>query len=631
MRVPILPICFMSLILVSACTASETGDETSGSSVELPIASAISEYPDQNLWGDLHLHTNLSFDSYAYGLTSITPDDAYRFALGHEVTTQTGLSVKLRRPLDFLMISDHAEYLGVMADTAAGDPLLADYPVGKRWIDYIEQGAFGKLFMEGVGLDAGSGVPTKPSEVYTRAAWSRVAAKADAYYSPGSFTTFAGYEWTAAMNGSLQHRVVMFEDDASTAAKVVPFSALDSNDPQDLWRALASYEQETGGSVIAIPHNGNQARGGMFDTKTANGEPITKEYIAQRRRFEPVTEVTQVKGDSETHPQLSTRDEFAGFEKWSNAELYPTALPDTLDENMSRDELMGSYARGALLRGLAFRSEKGANPYEFGMIGSTDMHTGVSAAAEDNFFGKFPGSEPSKDRLDGKLGGNYWANVNLSGAGYVGVWAEENTRQSIFAAIKRREVYASSGPRIRLRVFGGWDLPQDTLKHGDIAPIGYARGVPMGSLLPARNGVGPPTFLITALKDPDAANLDRIQVVKGWRDASGELLERIFDVAASDNRKIDPRTHRAPPLPDTVDPKTARYDETIGASELRAFWRDPEFDPNEQAFYYVRVLQVATPRWSTYDAVKYGLPLPKTRPASIQDRVYSSPIWYRAE
>ncbi|WP_394728649.1 DUF3604 domain-containing protein [Altererythrobacter sp. GH1-8] len=622
---------FAFSLICASCAGLEQSDTPDQAEPRYSSAQTPAGYPQLNLWGDLHLHTNQSFDSYAYGLTTITPDEAYRFAQGDAVITETGSRVQLSRPLDFLMVSDHAEYLGVMADTAAGDPLLAGYPVGERWLNYIKAGEYGKLFMEGVGLDAGSGVPTQPSEDYMRSSWRRVAETADRHYKRGTFTTFAGYEWTAAMHGALQHRVVMFADDAERVSRIIPFSALDSNDPQDLWRSLAAYETTTGGSVIAIPHNGNQSRGAMFDTLTVNGDPLSQVYMVQRRRFEPVVEVTQVKGDSETHPALSTRDEFAGFEKWSNTELNPTAPAGSIDESIGRDQLLGSYARGALLRGLAFEAETGLNPYQFGMIGSTDMHTGVSAAEEDNFFGKFPGSEPSADRLGGKLGGNYWANLNLSGSGYVGVWAQENTRESIFAAIKRREVYASTGPRIRLRVFGGWAFPANAISKVDIAEAGYAYGVPMGGILEGGQEARVPEFLITAMQDPDAARLDRIQVIKGWRDADGELRERVYDVAVSDGRKIDPVTHRAKSLPDTVDPATARYDRTVGAAALRTHWRDPDFDASERAFYYVRVLQVATPRWSTYDAVRYGLPLPTTRPASIQDRVYSSPIWFRPE
>lgn len=586
-------------------------------------------FPDKNLWGDVHLHTNQSFDSYAYGLTSITPDDAYRFARGDEVTTQSGIKANLKKPLDFLMVADHSEFLGVMAATQAKDPMLSDYPIGKRWLEYARNGDFGAIFGELAGVNMGHGQAEEPSKIYRAASWEQVVDVAERYYAPGKFTTFAGYEWTATMNGAVLHRVVMYADGPDKTRDILPFTSLDSNNPEDLWRALAAYQRQTGGAALSIPHNGNQSRGLMFAATTELGDPITRDYALLRRRFEPVLEMTQVKGDGETHPALSMRDEFADFENWSVADVDARqASEDEPREDL--ETLRGSYARGALLRGLSIRSEIGVNPYEFGMIGSTDMHTGVSAASEDNFFGKFADSEPSPTRLSGKLGDNWWAHVNLSASGYIAVWAEENTRKAIFAAIKRREVYASSGPRIRLRFFGGSGLPNVMPKSSELAKVGYAHGVPMGGVLPQTNDSEAPRFLVSALMDPDEARLDRIQIVKGWLNAAGELQERVFDVAVSDGRRIDPVTHRAAPLRDTVDPRTATYERSLGAAELDAAWTDPEFDPSQDAFYYVRVLQVATPRWSTYDAVRYGLPLPKARPVSIQDRVYSSPIWVQA-
>ena len=613
-----------AIIGLAACSPVVGAGEGAGSSVDVPL----SELPDNLLWGDLHLHSNLSFDAYSFGTQEFSPQDAYRFARGEEVTSVTGVTAKLKRPLDFLMVSDHAEFLGLMRGISREDPAIAEHGLAQRWAGYVGEGRMGDVVQEFISVTTGS-APAEPlPTAFTQSVWSDVAAAAEEYYEPGKFTTFIGYEWTAMRTGDNLHRVVVFEDGAERAVETLPFSALQSNDPERLWEALAAYERSSGGRVMSIPHNGNLSDGDMFGDRTFSGEAMSKSYRETRLKFEPVAEITQVKGDGEAHPLLSPDDEFADFESWDTTDI--GLNPRTKDLAELRRQMAGEYARGALKKGLLYTARDGANPFEFGMIGSTDMHTGLAAAAEDNFYGKFPDSEPSAARLGSDMGGVLWGNATLAASGYVGVWARANTREEIFSALARREVYASTGPRIRLRMFAGWELARTDLDGDDYAEAGYAKGVPMGGILGPEARGGAPRFLLVAAKDPDGAHLDRIQVIKGWRDASGRLHERVYDVALSDGRQVDPAMGKAPAVGSTVNLKNASYTNDIGAAELRAFWLDPDFDPQEQAFYYARVLQIPTPRWTTFDAVRFGLPLPRNVPAEIQDRAYSSPIWYRA-
>ena len=613
-----------AIIGLAACSPGVGAGEDAGSSVDVPL----SELPDQLLWGDLHLHSNRSFDAFTFGTEGISPEDAYKFASGEEIVSSTGVAAKLARPLDFLMVSDHAEFLGLMHGIAERDASIESYPLAQRWSDHAENGRMGEVIAEFISITGGEEDVEPMPQPFQRRVWDDVLAAAEKYNQPGKFTTFAGYEWTAMRTGDNLHRVVVFGDGPDKTKQTLPFSALDSADPEDLWRALQSYVDKTDGRVMSIPHNGNLSDGDMFADATFSGRPMTNSYRTTRQKFEPVVEVTQVKGDGEAHPLLSPDDEFADFETWDETDI--GSNPRTTDQALLRKQMRGEYARAALKKGLLYASQDGANPFEFGMIGSTDMHTGLAAAAEDNFYGKFPDSEPSPARLGSDMGGVLWGNATLAASGYVGVWARANTREEIFSALARREVYASTGPRIRLRMFAGWELARTDLDGDDYAEAGYAKGVPMGGILDPEARGGAPRFLLVAAKDPDGAHLDRIQVIKGWRDASGRLHERIYDVALSDGRKVDPGTGKAPAVGSTVNLKTASYTNDIGAAELRAFWVDPDFDPQEQAFYYARVLQIPTPRWTTFDAVRFGLPLPTNVPAEIQDRAYGSPIWYRA-
>jgi hypothetical protein len=449
---------------------------------------------------------------------------------------------------------------------------------------------------------------------------------ADDYNSPGHFTAFIGYEWTSTPEGNNLHRVVMFKDGAEKAGRVVPFSSFDSADPEDLWAYMAGYEEKTGGRVMSIPHNANLSNGLMYDTKRLNGRRLTEEYARTRIRFEPLHEMTQMKGDSETHPKLSPDDEFANFERMDTSNLTGSAA-------MTDEMLPGSYARSALKRGFKLESQLGVNPFKQGFIGSTDSHTSLATAGESNYFGKASMIEPGPERwehiliqstVDDSLT-SYAAQTSSSGL--AAVWATENTRAGIFEAMERRETYATSGPRISVRVFGGWDFVADDVHRSDFAEYGYANGVPMGGDMRAQSGEKSPGFVVRTLRDPDGANLDRIQMVKGWMDSSGTTHEKVYDIALSDDRVAGP-DGKAPPVGDTVNVGEASFKNSIGDAMLFAYWQDPEFDPSENAFYYVRVIEIPTPRWTAYDAKIFDIDMPDEMPMKLQERAYTSPIWY---
>lgn len=571
-------------------------------------------------WGDTHLHTSLSADAHTME-TRLDKEQALRFARGEKVVADNGMEVKLRRPLDFLAVTDHAEYLGIYARLLAGDPALEGWEVGERWAGYMKSGqlaALGKEFSDAIQSSDGKyQVPEGVAETI----WQDAAATADRFNEPHLFTAFIGYEWTSMITGDNLHRVVLFRDDARKAGSVLPFTAQHSTDPEDLWAALTDYEAKAGGQVLAIAHNGNVSNGRMFAPLRINGQPLDSDYATRRARWEPVYEVTQVKGDGETHPYLSPDDEFADFETWDEGNITLTAPKE--DAMLAHE-----YARSALRQGLQYQVSLGANPYKFGMIGSTDSHTGLATADEDNFFGKFVESEPSDERVANKMAAQLQESWQLGASGLAAVWADENTRESLFDAIRRREVYATSGPRIQVRFFGGWEFDEKDLRHPDFATVGYRKGVPMGGDLAASDSQGAPTFMIVAARDPDGANLDRVQVIKGWLDANGETHEKVHDVALSDGRRVDPKTGKAPAVGSTVDVADASYTNSIGASELAVVWRDPDFDPAQHAFYYVRVLEIPTPRWTAHDAKFFKLDMPDHVPMVVQDRAYTSPIWY---
>ncbi len=577
------------------------------------------EFPRNVYWGDTHLHTRNSADAFNLGNTSLTPQDAYRFARGWQVTSQTGLPAKLRRPLDFLVIADHAGYLGAFYRFMEDDPAILDTDVGRRWSTYETAS---ERFADVVRSIQEPGVYAQLPASTQRSIWiSDVVEVADQHNTPGIFTAFTGYEWTSMKDGNNLHRVVVFRDDGDKTSQITPFSASDSVDPEDLWDALADYERKTGGKALAIAHNGNLSNGLMFASETLDGKPLSQAYAAKRSRYEPLYEVTQIKGDGEAHPLLSPNDEFADYETWDADNIAMTAKKEDW-------MLQHEYARSALKLGLKFDAELGDNPFKFGMIGSTDSHTSLATAAEDNFFGKFPESEPGPDRVNNGMAGYMWENWRITASGYAAVWARENTREALFSAMQRREVYATTGSRISVRFFGGWGFTESHLANPDYVATGYALGVPMGGDLQPGPDNTAPVFMVAATRDPEGANLDRIQVVKGWLDKQGKLQETVYDVAASGGRSPNATTGKLADVGNTIDYDEASYSNTIGASQLSAVWSDPDFDAGQRAFYYARVLEIPTPRWPVYDARRFNYALPAGVPRDNRDRAYTSPIWY---
>ncbi len=583
------------------------------------------DYPLHVYWGDTHLHSRNSADAYSLGNMYLTQADAYRFAQGQALTAHNGMRVQLRRPLDFLVVADHAEYLGGYYRFNVGDPLVVTTKAGAQWSQYLKQGDPGKLIAAFTASMQDPEANYAFPESTRLSIWQDVVQTADAYNRPGRFTALTGYEWTSMINGNNLHRIVIYKDSAEKVAQLPPFSGQDSLDPRELWKALARYEATTGGEVLAIPHNGNLSNGMMFPDRSVDGEPLSREYVELRARWEPLYEVTQVKGDAEAHPFLSPNDEFAAFENWDW---------DNIGRSQKKENWMlkHEYARGALKLGMRFEDTLGINPFKFGLIGSTDGHNTISTTQEDNFFGKFPESQPGKQRTQNSMANDrLWQNWRIVASGYAAVWAHENTREAIFDAMKRREVYATTGSRITVRFFGGWDYADSVLDEPNWLDKAYRQGVPMGGDLPqdAKHGrKSAPRFIVQAAKDPDGPNLDRIQVVKGWIDRRGEHVEKVYDVAWSGAREVDAQTGKLPAVGSTVDVKNATYTNTIGSTTLGAVWVDPDFDADERAFYYVRVLEIPRPRWTAYDAAVFDLELPDEIPMVIQDRAYTSPIWY---
>jgi hypothetical protein len=581
-------------------------------------------FPQQVFFGDTHFHSALSVDSGLIGNT-LDLETAILFARGEEVRTNGGQRARLIRPLDFLVLSDHAEYLGIADLLNKGDPALLATKVGREWYAAMQKGGDAAWTVVQAMLDDfSSGKPKYKDAKVERSVWERVVDTASKFNDPGSFTVVNGFEYSATTNGDNLHRVVVFRDGPDRVKQVLPFSAFSSQDPEDLWTYMAGYEKKTGGSVLAIPHNGNVSNGAMF-AETVKGKPMTRDYAERRARWEPLMEVTQEKGDGEAHPFLSPVDEFADFETWDTV--------NTRGIPKKPDMLQYEYARSALKIGIRLEDKLRANPFKFGMIGSTDSHSSLSTAREDNYFGKLPNEEPSPKRyaevfLRDRGGKPVIYAWQLGASGLAAVWARENTREEIFDAMTRKEVYATTGSRIRVRVFGGWDFQADDVERPDFARTGYARGVPMGGDLSNAPRGKAPTFMIRALRDPDNANLDRVQIIKGWLDRRGRTHERVYDVAVSDGRKIGPDGRCRTPVGSTVNVPDASYTNTIGDALLTAYWIDPDFDPQERAFYYVRVIEIPKPRWTAYDAKFFGVKMPSGVPMTVQDRAYTSPIWY---
>ena len=590
-------------------------------------------FPTNVYFGDTHVHTALSADSGGAG-NRLMPRDAYRFARGEQVTSSTGQAVKLSSPLDFYMITDHSDGMGAITDIIGGAPNIMADPQGRRFHEGFNAGGETAArtaqemvfaFAQGEISDALNYQPGSPA--FARV-WDDLLDIAEEFNDPGVFTTFAAFEWTSLVSGNNLHRNVIFRDGPTRTGQVVPYTTtppIGSPNPRDLWAWMENYEAQTGGQVLAIPHNGNMSNGWMFSLRDdfAEGAPLDAAYAEARARWEPLYEATQIKGDGETHPFLSPDDMFADFETWDYGNL-------DASQRKTTDMLAAEYARSGLKRGLALEAELGVNPFKYGLVGASDTHNGLTTPDNDNYFGKYPAYEPSPERsqhvaksfADGSPALYSWQYIT---SGLTAVWAEENSRGAIWDAMKRREVYATTGPRMRVRFFGGWDFDEADVLRRDLALTGYSKGVPMGADLPA--GEGAPSFLVYALRDPMGANLDRIQIVKGWLDESGEQQEKVYDVAWSDARTPGP-DGKLPPVGSTVDLSIPSWTNSIGAAELGAVWIDPEFDPSQRAFYYARVIEIPTPRWTAYDAVKFGLDLPENVPMSHQERAYTSPIWY---
>jgi hypothetical protein len=589
-------------------------------------------FPTRPLWGDTHLHTGLSVDAGLFG-ARLGLEEAYRFARGEEVVSSTGQPAKLSRPLDWLVIADHSDAMGFFQDLAQGDPGILAFDEGKRWYEGLQQGGEAAVAatLDLITTFSQGKIPQElladysPGSKKYASVWDHVVQTAEDFNDPGHFTTLIGYEWTSLVKGNNLHRNVIFRDGADKAGLVMPYTTqvpVGSTDPLDLYEYLENYEAKTGGSALALAHNGNLSNGWMFPVDAQyTGRKLDEEYVTKRARWEPMYEVTQIKGDGEAHPLLSPDDAFADYETWDAGNL-------DLSEAKTDDMLSREYAREALKAGLALEARLGTNPYKFGVVGSTDSHTALATAAEDNFFGKHSGTEPSPERMTHpftKTENGVFDGWETAASGLAAVWATENTREAIWDAMARKEVYATTGPRIAVRLFGGWDYTMGDLNSRQPAFRGYEKGVPMGGDL--RPGGGAPTFMVYALRDPIGANLDRIQIVKGWLDAEGQTHEKVYDVAWSPGREPDARGV-LPPVGNTVDVKAANWTNTIGASELGTVWTDPDFDPDQKAFYYARVLEIPTPRWIVYDAFRYGVEIPEGAPTVHQERAYTSPIWY---
>ncbi len=578
-------------------------------------------------WGDTHLHTKLSGDAFGFGVI-LGPADAYRLAKGEKITASSNQPVKLARPLDFLVVADHAEGYGLMGLIKRGDKMIMINDTLIRWNKLLngDEADRVKAVIEMIDAQASGKLATRNimGDILRAGVWYDSLQIADQYNDPGKFTALLGFEWTSMVSGKNLHRVVVFRDDADKAGQTYP---LDSNisgmNPAGLWSWMQDYETKTGGKILAIPHNSNLSNGMMFSMQDFDGSELTREYAERRMRWEPLVEASQIKGDSETHPTLSPNDEFADYETWDKGNL-------TLSELKTPEMLPGDYVRSGLKRGLMLDEKLGANPYKFGLIGATDSHTAISSSEENNFWGKHSGTEPQPGRINKPFRST--PQVRLEGwqmvtSGIAAVWATENTRAGLFDAMQRKEVYATTGPRMAVRLFGGWDFEAGDAKSRDIAATGYAGGVPMGGDLTAAPDGKAPSFLVSAQMDPLSGTLDRVQMVKGWVDADGKAQEQVYDIAWSGERTIG-EDGKLPPVGNTVNVKAATWTNTIGAAELVTVWQDPDFKLDQRAFYYVRVLEIPTPRWTAFDAKRFNVEMGPEVPMTTQERAYTSPIWY---
>jgi hypothetical protein len=619
--------------LIAGCSRKES-EPAAAATPDVTTATAVATTgrPTQVFFGDTHLHTSMSMDAGLFG-NRLGVEDAYRFARGEEVMASSKQKAKLSRPLDFLVVSDHSDNMGFAPDLIGGKPELLTDPTGKKWYDMIQAGEGNAAALELIDKFSRGTLPEKlmyaPGTPPYAAAWKLTLDAAEKYNEPGKFTAFIGYEWTSQVPpGNNLHRVVIYRDGADKAGQTEPYTTYPpqgSTVPEDLWKVLKAYEDKTGGQVLAIAHNGNLSNGWMFpwDVNPASKQPLTREYAENRMRWEPLYETTQIKGDGEAHPFLSKNDEFANFEIWDRANL-------NASEAKKKEMLQGEYARTALQTGLQLEAKLGVNPYKFGQVGSTDAHTSLTTADDKNFWGKTTPSEPNATRAEHPFIQTKVATImgwETIASGYAAVWATENTRAALWDAMKRKETYATTGPRMTVRFFGGWDYTEADAQAADLATPGYDKGVPMGGDLKTAATGKVPTFLVAAMKDPEGGNLDRVQIIKGWVDAKGARQEKVYDVVWSGDRKPG-ADGKLPAVGNTVDLATATYTNSIGSAQLVSFWKDPEFDASLRAVYYVRVLEIPTPRWTAYDAVRFKVKMPKEVRMITQERAYTSPIWY---
>ncbi len=605
---------------------------SAAASAPAAAVAAAPAFPVEVYWGDQHAHTGWSADAGLAGAT-LGPEEAVRFARGEKVKSSTGLDAQLKRPFDWIAVTDHSDGMGTINELQAGNAEFMKDPTAKRWYDMMAKGGQASLTAkkEAVAAQATKALPKVFMEPkWMVSAWQKNVGIMEKYNEPGRFTAFHAYEWTS--NGEVGqnlHRNVIFRDNADKTRATPPLTTFQAmvpgragTDPESLWKWLTDWEAKTGGKALAIPHNANMSNGWMFREARYDGKPLTSEWAAARARWEPLLEVYQYKGLAEAHPRLSPTDEFVNEGLWDTADL---------DGNAKKPgDIKAEYAREALKTGLRLQDKLGTNPFKFGMVSGTDTHNALSTGAEEgNYYGKFASNEPSAKRWN-QVYKNEKAGIRkdwtLTAAGLTGIWATANTREALWDAMKRKEVYASTGPRIKLRLFAGYEFSAADV-GGDLAGVGYAKGVPMGSDLKAAAAGQAPTLLFAALKDPEGANLDRIQIVKGWVDAKGAAHEKIFDVAWSDGRK--PKADgKLPPVGNSVDLKAATYTNSIGATQFSGVFKDPQFDPAHKAFYYARVIEIPTPRWTLYDAVRYKQKMDPKVPMTIQERAVSSPIWY---
>jgi len=601
----------------TAATGSPTARLLSSAATVTQAAppATIPSNPDRNAYfGQTHSHTSWSMDAYIIGNTITGPAEAYQYSLGMPISHPGGYSVKLSRPLDFQGVTDHSEYLGMVRKANDPSSPVSQLPIAAK-LKASTQAQMIEVFKFLVSILA-KNEPIKDflEPKMMESVWTDYVQIADKYYQPGKFTTFVSYEWTSAPGGQNLHRNIFFRD--SKKIPIVPYTAIDSVHPEDLWTWMDG-QRKQGNELLAISHNANLSNGQMFPVSTdSKGNPLTPAWAQQRLANEPLTEMKQIKGTSETTPELSPNDEFADYELMSFL----------LGHDNSTSNPHGSYVREAYENGLLLQASRGYNPYKFGIIAASDSHDTSVAYTNEGFTGGHGVFDATPEaRLAGKIQAGMEV-LKTGTSGLAGVWAEQNTRESIFDAMRRKEVYGTSGVRIKVRLFGGWDYKESVFGQRDWVKAGYRGGVPMGGDLQPRKG-GAPSFIVWALKDPDDGNLDRIQIVKGWT-KNGELFEHVYDVAWAGDRRPDPRTGKVPAIRSTVNIKNASYTNTVGATELKKVWRDPDFDPSLHAFYYVRVLQIPTPRWSTYDAKKLGIPVPTRVSPIVQERAWTSPIWY---